>query len=211
MNLDDSIPTRPSLLERLKDREDQEGWQDFFETYRKLIYGVARKAGLTDPEAQEVLQDTVISVAKNLQDFTYDPAVCSFKTWMLRLTRWRIIDQLRKRRSENEGPTCSPERQDNETATTATMDRIQEPAVSDLEALWNEEWEKALLDVALERVKRQVSPEQYQMFDLYALKELPVTKVASILGVSVPRVYVAKHRVAALVKQEVKALEAELI
>jgi RNA polymerase sigma factor (sigma-70 family) len=211
MNTDDSIATRPSLLERLKDREDQQSWQDFFGTYRKLIYGVARKAGLTDAEAQEVLQDTVISVANNLRTFTYDPGVCSFKTWMLRLTRWRIIDQLRKRHPEAESAAQSPEPCGGDTATTATLERIPEPAISGLEALWNEEWEKALLDAALERVKQQVSPEQFQMFDLYALKRIPVTQVAAILGVSAPRVYLAKHRVASLLKQEVKKLEAELI
>src|SRR5467141_3250894 len=44
-NPDDTIPTRQSLLERLKNWEDQTSWQDFFNTYWKLIYGVARQAG----------------------------------------------------------------------------------------------------------------------------------------------------------------------
>ena len=51
-NPDDTIPTRQSLLERLKDWKDQTSWQDFFNTYWKLIYGVARQAGLTEPEAR---------------------------------------------------------------------------------------------------------------------------------------------------------------
>src|SRR2546430_16504207 len=96
------IPTRESLLSRLKDWEDRESWQDFYDTYWKLIYGMARKAGLSDAEAQEIVQETVISVARKIEGFKYDPTVCSFKTWMLQLTRWRIINQLKKRQREED-------------------------------------------------------------------------------------------------------------
>ena len=67
------IPTRETLLSRLKDMGDEDSWQEFFETYWKLIYGTARKAGLADDEAQDIVQETVISVAKNIEGFKYDP------------------------------------------------------------------------------------------------------------------------------------------
>ena len=85
----DPIPTRHSLLNRLKDWGDQASWQDFFDTYWRLIYNVAVKAGLTDTEAQEVVQETVISVAKKISEFKTDPAHGSFSAWLMRLTRWR--------------------------------------------------------------------------------------------------------------------------
>src|SRR6266516_1088602 len=91
------IPTRASLLTRLKNWQDRSSWQEFFDTYWKLIYGVARKAGLTDTEAQDVVQETMASVAKHMPTFKYDPALGSFKAWLLNMTRWRIIDQLRRR------------------------------------------------------------------------------------------------------------------
>src|SRR5207302_439337 len=94
---EESMITRASLLERLKDVEDQVSWQRFFDLYSRLIQRVAFKAGLSDAEAQEVLQETVISVARHISGFRYDPKVCSFRTWMLRLTRWRIINQIGKR------------------------------------------------------------------------------------------------------------------
>ncbi len=67
MNPDEFIPTRQSLLSRLKDWDDRESWKDFFNTYWKLIYGVAIKSGLSDAEAQDVVQEAVISVAKKMQ------------------------------------------------------------------------------------------------------------------------------------------------
>ena len=63
-NLDELIPTRSSLLGRLVNWDDQESWREFFNTYWKLIYSVALKAGLTEDEAEEVVQETVITAAK---------------------------------------------------------------------------------------------------------------------------------------------------
>jgi DNA-directed RNA polymerase specialized sigma24 family protein len=52
----------------LKNSEDQASWQDFFDTYGRLIYGVAIKSGLTEAEAQDAVQETVIAVARNIKD-----------------------------------------------------------------------------------------------------------------------------------------------
>jgi DNA-directed RNA polymerase specialized sigma24 family protein len=63
------------------------------------------------------------------------------------------------------------------------------------------------LSAALDRVRKKVKEEQFQIFDLYVSKQWPVTKVAKTFGISVGRVYLAKHRVGALIKQELSALQ----
>src|SRR5688500_8966982 len=154
------IPTRHSLLTRLKDREDEASWQDFFNTYWKLIYGVAVKSGLTDQEAQEVVQETVITVARRIPEFRYDPDICSFKTWLLNLTRWRIVDHARKREPDaNVGG-----RRTDGTARTPTSERLADPAGMELGRGWDDEWEQYILEAAIDRVKKQVRPEQFQIF-----------------------------------------------
>src|SRR5215468_1145830 len=100
----DPIPTRHSLLNRLKDWDDQSSWQEFFDTYWRLIYNVAVKAGLSYAEAQEVVQETVIGVAYKIGEFKADPRHGSFSAWLMQLTRWRIADQWRKRRSAQQTP-----------------------------------------------------------------------------------------------------------
>src|SRR5580765_7675735 len=89
------IPTRLSLLSRLKEWDDQESWRVFFNTYWKLIYNAAIRAGLSDAEAQDVVQETIIAVSKNI--LVYDAAKGSFKNFLMQQTRWRIVGQLRKR------------------------------------------------------------------------------------------------------------------
>jgi RNA polymerase sigma-70 factor (ECF subfamily) len=209
------IPTRWSLLNRLKDLEDQQSWQEFFDTYWKLIYSVARKAGLSDAEAQDVVQETVISVVKKIGEFKCDPAAGAFKTWLLNLTRWRILNQLKKRqaRPAPEAGDCltasPPHGSDDDTRRTATVERVADPAGVNLEAVWNQEWEKNLAEAAMERVKRKVKAKQFQMFELYVLQEWPVREVGRMLGVSAAQVYLAKHRIGRLVKGEMRRLAKE--
>ncbi len=197
------LATRRSLVEKLGNWNDQRKWQEFFDTYAKLIHSTARKAGLTDAESQEVVQETLITVAKNIDGLKYDPAVGSFKGWLLNITRWRIGDQFRKRKP---GRISNNPATDN-TRRTATIDRIADPAGFDLAAAWDAEWQANLLHAATKRVKKKVDPKQYQIFDCYVLKEWPVRKVASELSVSIAQVYLAKHRVSALLKKEIGSLE----
>jgi len=172
---DELIPTRTTLLERLKDWRDASSWQEFFDTYWKLIYGVAIKSGLKDVEAQDVVQETMISVTKHIPGFKYDRNLGSFKLWLLNMTRWRISDQFRKRDS-----LALPILPDDTSLGTQWLEKFIDPASANLEQLWNDEWEKNLLNAALTRVKRNLEPEKYQIFDFYVNKEWPIRAEKSL-------------------------------
>jgi len=196
------LVTRRSLVERLADWGDQRRWQEFFDTYWKLIYSAARQSGLTDAEAQEVVQETVITVAKNIDKLKYDPAIGSFKGWLLQITRWRIADQFRKREPANAKRLRSAG-----DRLTATIERVPDSRVADLDAVWEAEWKDNLFEAAIARVKKKIDPKQFQIFDCYVRKEWPAQKVAQRLRVSIGQVYLARHRVSAVLKREIKALE----
>ena len=196
------LATRRSLVDKLANWEDRARWQQFFDSYWKLIYSAARKSGLNDSEAQEVVQETIITVAKRIERLRYDPARGSFKGWLLHITRWRIADQFRKRLPAQKGGRDSAgDRQ------TATIERVADANAVDLDELWEREWQENLLAAAMTRVKKKVDPKQFQIFDCSVRKDWPAQKVAKELRVSVGQVYLARHRVSALLKKEVKALE----
>jgi RNA polymerase sigma-70 factor (ECF subfamily) len=188
---------------RLKDWRDDASWQDFFETYWRLIYGVARKAGLSDAEAQDIVQETVISVARKIEGFKYDPAKCSFKSWMLQITRWRIVNEFKKRERNKEQASHL-----SGSGVTANLplENIPDLAGFDLEVIWDEEWEKNRLAAAMECVKRRVDPALFQIFDLYCIEGWAVEKVSKTLGIRAGRVYLAKHRVGRLLNKELRRL-----
>src|SRR5260221_6736940 len=203
----DSIPTRQSLLARMKDWDDQKSWQDFFNTYWRLIYAVAMQSGLTHTEAEEVVQETVISVAKKISDFKNDPALGSFKSWLMLITRRRIADQFRKR--HRSGDSLSG--RSDETTRTDLMERIPDPASLNLDAVWEEQWEKNLVDVAMDNVKRQASPRQYLIFYQQVVNQWSARKVAQKYDLNLAQVYMAKYRVSGLIKREVKSLKRKML
>lgn len=204
---EDLIPTRYSLLSRLQNWDDQESWKDFFDTYWRLIYNAAISSGLNAAEAQDVVQETVICVAKDIEKFKRDRAKGSFKGWLRNLTRWRIRDQLRKRMPGAADKNALAEENEPQIAPEESVGA----APATLEELWDKEWEENLFEAAVDRVKRQVKEEQFQVFDLYVMKKWPVEKVARTLGVSSGQVYLAKHRIGSLIKKEVQRLEKNLI
>ena len=200
------LPTRRSLLDRLRDWEDQASWREFFDTYWKFIYSVALKSGLSDHEAEDVVQETILSVAKKMPEFVYDPARCSFKGWLMHVTRLRIMDQLRRRQPAFQQSPAG----DDGSRRTPTVERIPDTAAdAQQDAAWDDEWERNLVDAAMERVKLRVRPEHYQIFYLSAVKGLKTGEVARMLQVNLGQVYLIRHRLAKEVKREVERLKAK--
>ena len=202
-----SLYTRQSLLKRLKNWNDDSSWEVFFETYWKLIYSVARKAGLTETEAQDVVQETIISVAKKMPDFHYDPAIGTFKAWLMRLTRWRITDHLRRKTYQVNGERKPREQQlDNDL-----LENHPDLGAIDLEAVWESEWKNQLLEAAMSRVRELSNSRQFQMFYLHVCKGLSAREVAERLQVKLPEVYFAKYKMSAAIKREMKRLEKTML
>jgi len=195
--------TRKSLIARLENWEDQRTWDEFYQTYWRLIYSVAIKAGLRSDEAFDCVQETILSIAKQSKKNLYDPAQGSFKTWLMNMTRWRINDQFRKRKKD----TAMAGSEWEDDRKTAVIDRFEDPKGDLLARLWDVEWKKNIADAALARVKAQVSPKQFQIFHYYVIKQWDAQKVQEYLNVSMAQVYLAKHRVGSVLKKELARLE----
>ena len=196
--------TRKSLIARLDNWEDQRTWDDFYQTYWRLIYAVAMKSGLRSEEAFDCVQETILSIAKQSKKKMYDPEQGSFKTWLMNMTRWRINDQFRKRKKDT---AMSGGFEDESDRKTAVIDRVEDPNGEVLDRLWEVEWKQNIADAALAKVKAQVSPKQYQIFDSYVVKQLEARQVQDMLGVSMAQIYLAKHRVGSVLKKELAKLE----
>ncbi len=199
----DLLPTRRSLLSRLRNWNQHDAWREFFNTYWRLLYDVARQSGLDDQHAQDAVQETLVSVAAELPNFRYDPRIGSFKSWLRTIARRRIADQLRKRYVRREG--------DHLDAAVAGIQEEIESARDQaplLEALWEDQWRTHILEAALARVKRSVRASHFQLFELTVLKGCPLGEVAKSLGISLPMAYVIRHRIGRQLKREVERLQA---
>lgn len=204
MEQNGAIATRRSLISRLKDWEDQESWRQFFDTYWRLIFNIARKSGLTEVEAQEVVQETVIALAKKIGDFKHNQRPGAFKGWLIQMTQWRICDQFRKRNNDAAAPDEGPE---GENAT----DSIPDPGTSNVDEQWEQDWRQNMLDAALDRIRAKVPAKQFQAFDLYVTRKWTPAAVARAVGLPISQIYLIKFRMMKLLRAEVKRLEKQLI
>jgi RNA polymerase sigma-70 factor (ECF subfamily) len=205
---DSLLPTRQSLLSRLRDWQDHDGWRQFFEMYWRLIYNVARKAGLSDLEAQEVVQNTFIYLCRRMPRFRYDRKRGSFKSWLRVVTRSRINVYCRTEKAGQKFTRESlPEQGDD---GPEGMDNWPDPAAEALDELWQREWEENLVSTAFRRLRAKVSAQQLLIFRLATFNELPLRQVSRKLGVNLAQVYLARHRVGKLFKAEVRLLRKEM-
>jgi RNA polymerase sigma factor (sigma-70 family) len=195
--VDEPLPTRASLLNAIKD-PGHARWEQFVQTYRGLILGVARKSGLNEHEADEALQETLLAVAEKMPAFQYNPAEDSFKGWLLQITRWKIADQFRKRAGHAKHFAPS-----DEDAT-----QLGGVPSTPFEKVWDAEWRQLHLRDALARVKRQVNPSHYAIYHLHVLEEKSAADVCATLGVNRAQLYLAKHRVGAALKKELARTQA---
>jgi RNA polymerase sigma-70 factor (ECF subfamily) len=204
---DSMLPTRQSLLSRLRDWQDQEGWREFFESYWRLIYNVARRAELSDIEAQEVVQNTFIYLSRKMPKFHYDRSRGSFKSWLRVVTRSRINVYCRTEKG-GEKLLRAPLTGETDAGLESDVD-WPEAAVDGSDEVWQREWEQNLVSTAFRRLRSKVSTQQLLIFRMALRGELPLSQVAKKLGVSLAQVYLARHRVGRLFKAEIKRLRAE--
>ena len=204
---DRMLRTRATLLARLKDIDDHKSWTEFYNIYSRLIFGIAIQRGLSPHEADDVVVETIASAAKHMPGFQYDRKLGSFKSWLLQMARWRIVDQYKKR--QRQVVEFHPDLTKPDSTTETPLSSM--PTGCDLEKIWDEEWETCLMNRATEKAKRQLNPKHYQIFDLYVRKQWSPEKVAEFLSVNVSQVYLAKHRVGEAIKKEIERLREEII
>lgn len=205
MNQTKFLLTRSQLLEQLKDDENQKDWTVFFNTYWKFIYNICRKAGLSDADAQDVVQETMLTVARKIKEFNYERKKGYFKNWLKVITRSRIQDHWRKQNRRLPEKKSNPEGGEENSKEAV----IPDPKGFELEQIWEQEWQDNLYSIALERVREHVSAKQFQIFDCYVVKEWSVKDIKRKLGFSSPQIYTAKYRVGKLLKQELEQLMEE--
>jgi len=204
-----SPQTRKTLIEKLDNWSDWSSWDEFYRTYSNFVFHVARKSGLSDDEASDVVQETFIGVAKNLQKKKFDTSQGSFKSFLLNQARWRILDQFRRRKKQQEREANIHGDYEEDERRTSPIDRCADPHGTELEKLWDKEWHDKVMDLALRRVRSMVSPRQFQIFSCYVLQGWSPEKVKEELGVNAAQVYLAKHRVGRILRKEARRLAAE--
>jgi RNA polymerase sigma-70 factor (ECF subfamily) len=192
--------TRVTLLTRLKDGADADAWREFVHLYGPVVYGFARKRGLQDADAADLMQEVLRSVARNAERMEYDPKRGTFRGWLYTVTRNKIYNFLngQRNRPRGTGDSAAQERLD------AVADRVDERDDD-----WELEYQRRLSSQAMDAVKGEFQPNTWQAFWRTAVEGRSAQEVGGELKMTAGAVYVAKSRVLARLREEVQRLQAE--
>src|SRR3954449_9186040 len=103
MPVDESPLTRVSLLVQIRDGSNHAAWQEFVNLYGPVVYGFARKRGLQDADAADLMQDVLRSVSSAISRLDYDRGQGTFRGWLFTITRNKIFNFLSARRIRPQG------------------------------------------------------------------------------------------------------------
>ncbi len=186
--------TRATLLERVRDARDAAAWEEFFALYAPLLEGYARALGLPAADAEEVRDQCLAAVVERIATFHYDRARGSFKGWLHRIARSKVVDALRKPRAER-----------SETAALLALpDEGPGP-----DEVWDREWRAEHLRFALDEVRREHDLQGRDLIELLLDEELSAREIGARVGLNPNQVYKARARLVQDVGRVLRRLEGD--
>jgi RNA polymerase sigma-70 factor (ECF subfamily) len=197
MSVGDSPVTRASLLVQIRDGANHSAWQEFVKLYGPIVYGFARKRGLQDADAADLMQDVMRSVSGAIGRLEYDRNQGTFRGWLFTIARNKVFNFLSARRIRPQGSGDS------------TTNRLlqEQPDENDGADEWELEYQRRLAALAMEHIKGEFHENTWRAFWLTAVEGQPVPEVSRLVGLSPGSIYVAKSRVLARLKEEVETLQ----
>jgi RNA polymerase sigma-70 factor (ECF subfamily) len=181
--------TSASLLERLRQPAEQESWTRFVKLYTPLIFYWARRTGLQEEDAADLVQEVFTLLVKKLPEFQYAPGK-SFRGWLrtVTLNKWR-------------------ERQRRRVVAAAGGEQPPEPvADADDEAFWETEYRQQVFARAFELMQSEFQPATWKACWEQVVAGKPAGVVAAELGMTAGAVRAAKFRVLCRLRKEFEGM-----
>lgn len=186
------ITTTETLLEKLA-AGNEARWARFYRDYAPFLETFLRKAKpeLSPADAEEVISETMIDIAKLMPTYTYDKAKNgAFHSLLYSIARNKACDRLRKLRQER--------------------DHLEKFAAEPF-TISGEDWRRARYDAALRRVLADTTIQSSTKIVFRRVIQLgePVETVAADLGLTANAIYQIRDRMKKRLTEEVKKLETE--
>lgn len=189
--------TSLSLLERLRGQPDAAAWQRLMDLYEPLIRGWLRRHQLQVSDVDDLVQEVLAIVVKEMPGFEHNQRPGAFRNWLRTATAHCLRRFWRDRlyRPDAAGGSSWQEH----------LAQLEDPS-SGLSRLWDQEHDRHVLRRLLELIEGDFQPSTWQAFRRLVLERARAADVAAELGQSVNAVLIAKSRVLQRLRQEGRGL-----
>ncbi len=187
--------TRPSLILRLRDPQDEQAWSEFLDIYEPLIERLGRRKGLQNADVRELVQDVLVSVASAIERWEPSPERGSFRGWLATITRNLTINLLKREARYPRGSGDSNFQQ--------LLEQQPDPNCGTT-ALFDIEYRRRMFQWAADCVQSEFQASTWSAFWLTCVEGRSVAVAAEELGLSRGAVYVARSRVMSRLKETIE-------
>ncbi len=189
--------TSATLLGRLRHQPaDETAWQEFVQRYVALIRQWCRRWGLTAADTEDVIQNVLLRLARQMNDFEYD-AAGSFRGWLKTVTYRVWCDYLKQRERRKDAGSGD---------TTVLQVLKSQEARDDFTRQIEDEWQRELLERAMWLVRQRVEPHTWEAFRLMTQHGLTGEQTAERLQMKVGAVFVAGSKIRRMLREEIGRL-----
>ena len=185
--------TSATLLQRLNDRTDSVAWQRLVDLYTPLINGWLRRQGVSAEDAEDLSQDVLGIVVREVSRFRHNGRAGAFRTWLRTITINCLRQSWRSRRVRAQ-TTSSPD-------LDSALDQLEDPA-SDLSRRWDQEHDEFVLQRLLDLIEPDFRPATWRAFRRQVIDGASAETVAAELGLTVNAILIAKSRVLSHLRQQ---------
>jgi len=190
----DPDSTNTSLLERLQGN-DADAWRRFVHLYGPLVYRWCRRCDLQGSDSADVAQEVFRSVESSIAAFDGKQEGATFRGWLWTITRNKVRDHVRRRRS----------RPDAIGGSAIQQKLLEQPDVSEVNTFADDGDDDlhALLHRAMDSIKSEFESSSWTAFLRITVEGQSAAEVADDLSLSVAAVRQAKYRILRRLRREI--------
>lgn len=189
--------TSASLLERLAHPSDEQAWRRLLDLYTPLLQGWLHRHGLQSSDADDLVQEVLAVVVRELPGFEHNHRPGAFRHWLRAILTNRLRAFWKARQHRPVAPGSS--------SFQAAVDQLEDDK-SGLSQLWDDEHNRHVVGKLLDQIRSQVAPNTWLAFYRVSLEGKAEEVVAAELGLTVNAVFIAKSRVLNRLRQEGRGL-----
>ncbi|MBU8901458.1 MAG: sigma-70 family RNA polymerase sigma factor [Victivallales bacterium] len=204
--MDDIRTTRQTLIQRLRDTENDDAWKEFYDFYWQSITGWAKRFGCSPAKADDVFQETMVCLLRKISSFEYDRSKGSFRSYLKTIVKGRCYDLFRKESRYIAGSGIGGNEQSNSYLDILSSEKSESISLED-----DNIWLSSLVQQALRRVYDKVDQLTYKSFCMYVLEDYSVDEVSKRLGnLRIGTIYQQKSRMLKMLEKEFLVLLEEM-
>ena len=199
MSKNNQLNTRLTLMSRIKDKHDEESWQEFVNYYKQYIYNITRSMKLSHHDATEIVQIIMVKLWDKLPEFDVDSIRGKFRNWLYTVTANQVKDYIKARDRKN----TRHQKAEQEKSYLRNI------TVPEVEKIATKEWESYIAQLAWNNVSPNFEESVKNAFLMFT-EGYDVKTISTKLNISESSVYVYKKRVQDKLQKEYNRLNAEL-